>query len=478
MDEPPDTERNLATRLFGGGAVRRVVTNSGWTLAATGVAATSVFVETVLLARYLSPSGYGVFLLVIAFPEAVQQLLDFRVREGMTKYLSGFLAKGQLREAVAVVKLLWILEVAVTAIAFLIVVVTAGLAAKLILSRPDLAHLMVIYGAGLFFAAFDTASGTILRVLDRFALSFGTAAAAALVRLAAVILVIASGWGLEALVIARVIAEAIGTAIMGAVALRALARVVWKERHAPMRVLRGQFREIAFFLVNTNLVGTVRAAATKLDTILVGLLATPAAVSVYKVAIQFGTGPLLLGDALLSAVYPRFAGSYATGDRGEIRHIAARMSALVAALAIPAGIAFAVVGGDIAGAIFGGYYQAVGLPGTLCLIGTITYVIFFWVQPLILAAGRAGALLRIVTVATVTQFGVLILLVKPFGAAGATAALGSAYLLAAVLQLWYVRRRRLLEDEPAAGESTPEDGGDLEIVGAGPSPHPTGRSSS
>jgi O-antigen/teichoic acid export membrane protein len=424
-----------------------VIENSGWSFAATVVAAVALFAEAVVLARYLSPAGYGVLLLLIAIPEAVLQLLDFRIREAMTRYLGGFLAQERRREAVSIVKLLWLLEVAVAGLAFLIVLALSGWAADAIVDRPDLAYLMVIYAGGLFFAGFDSASGTILRVLDRFALSFGVGCASSVVRLAAILAVVVFGGGLTAIIVARVAAEVIGTVIMGTVAIRALARVVWDQRHAPIRLLRSQRREIARFLVNTNLAGIVRAAATKLDVVLVGLLAGPSTVSLYKVSIQVGTAPLLVGDALFTAVFPSFARAQATGRRAEMREVAKRTSLLVAVIVLPALLIFALAGGPLIALVFGSFYRAAGVPVTVCLIGICAYVIFFWAQPLMLAAGHAGPLLRRWALAAAVQFAMLAALVPPLGATGATAALGASFLVIVVLELEFVRRRRLLTDE-------------------------------
>ena len=82
-----------------------------------------------MLSRYFGRTDYGVYLLVIAYPEAVQLLLGFRTREAITKYLGGFLARDEKREAVAVVKLLWVVDLAVVILAFAIVFVTAPLVA-------------------------------------------------------------------------------------------------------------------------------------------------------------------------------------------------------------------------------------------------------------------------------------------------------------------------------------------------------------
>ncbi|MBA2504689.1 MAG: oligosaccharide flippase family protein, partial [Thermoleophilaceae bacterium] len=246
--------------------------NSGWALLATGVNALALLGETIVLARYLGARELGVLLLIIAFPEAVQKLLDFRVKDAMTRYVAGFLEQGRKADAVAIAKLLWVVDVGVSLMAFAFVAATASLAADLLLNDADLGRLMIVYAIGQLFGALDSAGGSILRAIDRFSLSFIAGSVAAALRFGFVLVAVLLGAGLEGLVWARVAAEVLGTLLLGAVSLRAFLPLVWEHRSAPIRRLRPQFAEIRRFLLSTNLIGIVRTASTKLDTLLVGAL--------------------------------------------------------------------------------------------------------------------------------------------------------------------------------------------------------------
>src|SRR5436190_578561 len=114
-------------RRFFDESFRSVARNSTWSIATTAVTAAAFFLETVVLARHFGRTQYGVYLLVIAYPEAVQLFLDFRTREAMTRYLGRFLARDEKGEAVAVVKLLWVVDLCVVVFAFVLVFVTAPL---------------------------------------------------------------------------------------------------------------------------------------------------------------------------------------------------------------------------------------------------------------------------------------------------------------------------------------------------------------
>jgi O-antigen/teichoic acid export membrane protein len=451
----------------GGDLVRGVARNSAWAIAGTGVSAAALIAEVLILAHYLGPTRLGILLLVFAYPDAVQQLLDFRVRDAMTRYLTGFVTQGRNREAVAMVKLLWLLDVGVSAIALLIVILTASIAADLLVHDSGDARLMIIYSVGLFFGSLDTASGPVLRALDRFKLSFIGGSASSLARLGLVAGVVVTGGGLEAVVWARAGAEVATTVIQGGISLYVLARLLWKDRGAPVTLLRDQFGEITRFLVNTNLVGVLRLASSKLDTILVGLLASPATVAIYRIGIQFGRLPVLVADSLYTAIYPAFTRALAKGRIGDVRHIAYRVTVIMAALSVPVGIGLGLQSDALIGWLAGNAFRDSAPVFVVCLIGIIPYVVFFWTTPLMLAAGHAGPVLKIMTIATAAQLGAIVLLVPPFGATGAAVGLALAYILIVVLQLAFVHRRRLLAREtlpvytaPAA-RSTQELGTDL-----------------
>lgn len=428
------------------GALREVGKNSIWAFSSTAVAALGLLAETIILARYLGPAAFGTLLLLIAYPEAVQQVLDFRARDAMTRYLGGFLAEGRTRDGVAIVKLLWLVDAAVGLLTLLFVVATAWIAAELLLGDSSQGRLMAIYAFGLFFGTLDTASGSVLRVLNRFALSFAAGAGASVGRLGLILGVVLAGGGLEPLIWARAGAELLTTLLLGAVTLHAAVPILWTDRHTPIRVLGGRFREIIRFLVSSNLIGTLRTASTKLDVIVVGLIASPVTVGLYRIAVRFGTTPLMLGDALQAAVYPRFARDVVLKRRDPMRHIASRATLIIGAIMLPVALIAAIVGHDVVTLLAGSAYGAAGTAFTLCFAGASLAVLFFWAPSLILATGHASRLLAVVAAAVVTQFAGLLLLVPPLGAPGAAAALVASQLLLVTLQIAFIRRRRLLGD--------------------------------
>jgi lipopolysaccharide exporter len=409
---------------------------------AAGVNALARLAETILLARYLSPAHFGEFVLIIAYPEAVQQLLGFRVPEAMTRYLGEFITRGRRKEAVALLKLLWLLDVAVSLLAFLLVALTAGFAAHHLLHDRDLAGLMIIYALGTLFASLDTASPTILRVLDRFPLSFTAASTLALTRLGLIVMMVVLGAGLKGLVWATVGASVVSTVVAAALALVALGPMVWRERRAPISTLRGRLKEIGKFLVNTNLAGSIRLASSKLDTLVIGLLTGPTTVSIYRVAVQLGSAPLNVSDPLLVAYYPAFVRLHTVGRFREVLSLGRRTTVILAALAVPVGSLLAYKSELVIDLTVGAKYHEAALPFVVLLLSVIPVVVFFWTRAGILTLGRADIVLRIVAIAAAVQLALLFVLVPLLGATGGALSLATMNVLVVALQLAYLYRGR------------------------------------
>ena len=431
-------------RRFFDESFRSVAGNSSWSIAATTVTAGAFFFETVVLARHFGRTTYGVYLLVIAYPEAVQLFLDFRTREALTRYLGGYLARDEKRKAIAVVKLLWLVDLGVVTLAFAIVFVTAPLVAPHLTDDPSSTELMRVYGVAMLLGGLDATAGSIIRVFDRFRLSFLVGTGSTLLRLLIIVGLVVGGAGLEGIIVGRVVSEVAATIIIGSAAFMLLKRTLWAQRRSRIQVLRGQRREIFQFLLHMNVQGSIRAAASKLDVIAVGLLGGPGTASLYKVGVQFGSSPLLFSDPLFSALYPQFVRLQALGEYARIRSIGKRATIALGVVALPVAILLAVWSESIVTFLVGPSFSDAWLPMVIVLFGVLPAVLLFWGRAAMLAFGDAMSATKIIGVSLIVQFSLLLTLVRPFGATGAAIGFAGLYVVSAVMTLGYLRRRELV----------------------------------
>ena len=425
--------------------MRKLGGRSGWTMGNQVVTTIVVFGETIILARHLGSEGFGVFLLIVAFPEAVLQVLDLRVKDAMNRYMGEAFELDDRPRAVALLKLFWSLDVLVGLLCLGIVAALSVPMTELLIGDSEHADLMIVYSLGLLLGTLDSAGGTVLRLLDRFRLAFIAGSIGNLSRLGLVALAVYALDGeLGTVVWARVAAEVVLTALIAGASLVLLQRMLWKDRRTPTATLREERREILGFLMSTNLTATLKMATTKLDTMLIGVFATPATVALYRVALQFARGPLLLSDALYSAVFPTFARAAAGGRQKEINNIARSSTALMCVTLLPGAVVAMIFGEKLIRLVGGEGFSGAGLVFALGLVGVLPYALFFWMRPLILTAGHARFLLRAQTIGTVVQLLGILALVPPFGAEGAALSLLVGNLLIFGQQARFVRRHRLL----------------------------------
>ena len=111
-------------------------------MAGTFALAAGMFAETIVLGRYLGAAQYGVYSLVLAFPEVVQLLPRLPDAGGdnvdiSVVFWSATMGRVQLRS----LKLLWLVDIGVVATSFVVVFVTAPIVAPHLTDNPEATQL-------------------------------------------------------------------------------------------------------------------------------------------------------------------------------------------------------------------------------------------------------------------------------------------------------------------------------------------------
>src|SRR5687767_1964952 len=146
---------------------RRVLGNSGALFSSNAVSLGLSVVQSIMAARLLGPAGFGLVAIVMAFTSTVNGLLSFRMSELVVRYGGEHLEKDQIDKTAALLRAASLSEGLVSTLAFLVVVITAGLASELIAKTPGAAGLFILYALGLL-ANFNTeTSRGVLQMLDK-----------------------------------------------------------------------------------------------------------------------------------------------------------------------------------------------------------------------------------------------------------------------------------------------------------------------
>ena len=173
------------------------------------------------------------------------------------------------------------------------------------------------------------------------------------------------------------------------------------------------------FVLTTNCHSTVRMSTNEFDLLMVaGILSAPAA-GLFKVVKQI-TGILIRTVAPLSqAIYPELAKKWATQQLDEFRHLVRNSIWMGMVPAVLALIAFAAVGDLGIHYSFGSQYVAAYETAIIYLVAVAIAMSSFAYPSVMLSTGRSGESFKILLVATIVYFVVLVPSLRQFGLPGA-----------------------------------------------------------
>lgn len=290
--------------------IRRALTNTGWLMGARGINAVLSLGYLALATRVLGLEGYGSFILVTAFAQALTGLASFQTWQAVVRW-------GQRSETLP------------DAIGFalaldLLTVIGGSVAAGLLLGfagdwlpvPPHLRGEAFVLTLVSLLAVRSTPTG-ILRLHDRYAKAATADTVTPVVRVIGAGIVAVFVPTIPAFVFVWAIAEVITAAAYWYFAFR---DDPFSIRHISLRHLPQIEPGAWSFVLGTGLSGTLQIASRQLVVLLVGALGGAAAAGIYRVAAQLGEGLLKLAQAVLRATYPELV-----RDPDAARQIAARI---------------------------------------------------------------------------------------------------------------------------------------------------------
>jgi O-antigen/teichoic acid export membrane protein len=368
---------------------RKFVRDVGVLTIANGVAASLSFMQAILVARWLGPELYGVAALVMGYPGIVHTFLDARSAEASVKYLSEFDARGERDRIIAMCKLGFVVDIAIAALMFLIVVVTAHWAAQRMVHCPDALGLIIVYAAAFLPRALIGTSYAVLATLGRFSLIAFLDLLTIAIRVTFVLGGLLLGekvsaviWGNTASLTFAGLAYVVVAMIL---ALRVWGALPWQ---GDWQTLTGRRGQIFRFLAYNNLSTLLGIIPKQLDVILLGYFRGPTEVGYYKLARNLAGAVTYLVRPLQSVIYPELSRLWGAEERKalwqKVRRLAIYIGApvgvavLAGTLLIPLALPV-LVGHD--------YSPAVGVT-QLLLFGSAVWLAFFWLRPLYFAIGQ------------------------------------------------------------------------------------------
>lgn len=417
----------LLRRVLVDAYLRRLAKNSGWLYAATVAGLLAGVIQTIVAARLLGAADYGRVALVVVTVGAVEQLIDVRTWEFVTRYLAEFTERQQHGLALATLKIALVSEISVAVIAFAATLAAAGPVAGGLLDDDDLRPLIMLYALTLVGTALNGTATAILRVFDRFREIGLQSAGQSVLRLTFVSVALALGGGLQEVVVAYLLSEGVAAAVLAFLALRQVRSRLWHARaEATMAAVRPHLRGMLGFMGHSAARATLKLGNRNLDVLLLGHYRSATEVGYYRIARSLGGVALSFTDPLYFTVFPDFARSWVR-DRAAFRALLKRTVAIGAAMAIPGVVLGMVLARPVFELAVGEEYLPAVDPFRIILAAIGIAVATFWATPAALGSGNPRVATAAFAVGVVAQLAVLFALVPDRGPEGAAFALLGFY---------------------------------------------------
>jgi O-antigen/teichoic acid export membrane protein len=423
--------QKIRTNLRDDPLFQRVLRNSSYLFSSNTISAALGVLQGIFVVRLLGDSGYGLLTIIMDFASNTNRLLSFRMSEVLAKYMGEALAQDDKRRAAALVKGMGLLEVAMSVLAYLVLLVFSAWGAQALADNASVAYLFRFYG--LFLLAnlvYETSIG-VLQTVDQFKqvarANFYQSVALTVLIVAAFVL----NLGMLGILVAYIIGKTIAGVMVAVFALRALNNKLGKGwARAPLGLIP-DWKSILRFAFSTNLNGTVNLFARDNIRLYLAWFLSNAQVGYFRLATSLINLVMLPIEPFIWPTYSEITKTIAQRQWGATHKLLKQVSTIGGIWTLLAGGGLVALGWWIIPLLYG-QEMAPAYPGVLILlIGYAFANIFNWNRPLLLALGHPAYPLVVAAITGLIEV-ILILLFVPGTNYLVGAAIFSAYLAVSI----------------------------------------------
>jgi O-antigen/teichoic acid export membrane protein len=379
----PSAHLRRAAEVIRGQHVRRL--RALWTAEIATLVTAAV--SGLLVARSLGPSEYGRFALLTTYAALVFAFLDPRSSELVTKYFGGWQATGRSPAALAMLRLVLLLDAAAIVVAVGITV--AGRSVVQSLAPATMAELLLAAACAGLAAPVVTSRG-VLAALDRYRLIAWIQTPASVLRSAALVAVVWRGGGVAQLLTVTALtmaAEAVLTWSLAArLAGRRLGAQLSSARLAELADARVDIRRFLLYSEATTFSGSIVKFS---DTLMVGAFGGTAEAGYYRLAKSLTAPIASVQGPLQTVVYNRFVAVRASEGAQALGRVAKRAAWTAVPLVVLL-LLCAPLMPTLVRLVGGRPFAPAGAVTVVFLVGSALALSTYWLRPYFLVVDRLG----------------------------------------------------------------------------------------
>jgi O-antigen/teichoic acid export membrane protein len=407
-----------------------------WSLGLKITYAGLTFLATILLVRLLGATGYGVY----AYIYALITVLSIPSQFGLPPLLLRETAKGMAREDASLVRGIWVWAGRFVVLTSLGLALLAGLAVWLWQERFSSAYLTTFAWALLLvpLMALGNLRGAALQGLHRVVqgqLPENLVKPGMLVVLLGGALLVGLSFSPAQAMALQVAVAAMAFGVGAGLLLRATPVEV--RRAYPLFESRLWLQSV----LPLAFIGGMQLINKNASIVILGFFVPADQIGIYRVAVQISMLASFGLQAMNMVVAPRFASLYARGEMGRLQHLVTASARAILAFNLLVTAGTALLGQWVLGLFFGVEFVAAYVPLMILLIGQFVNSASGSVGFLLNMTGHERETARVMTVSSVLNVLLNVLLAPPLGIAGAAVATAAAMVTSNVLLWWAVRKR-------------------------------------
>jgi O-antigen/teichoic acid export membrane protein len=407
----------------------KVIRNSVHLLSNNSMSLALSFLMGILSARLLGAAGFGLVGLVMGYASTVNSLLSFRMGELVVRYGGEYIERDEKGKASALIKAAGMTEAFVSLLAFVLVLLTSGLASQYISKTPNTAWMFSFFALGLLANFnYETSIG-VLQITDRIKFLGTINLIQSLVGVSVILSAFIWNGGVTVVLLAHLLGKLIlglGVFSLAQVQLRRVLGAGWWR--APFYSI-APYRGLVHFAISSNISATIIKIFRESEILWVGFFLSATAAGYYRVAYILISLLSVVVDPLIATVYPEINRLIVQKAWPSLRNFLRKVTTLAFAVNLAAGLGFVLLGRLVLTIYGGGEEYAVAYPSLLALfVGLAFNYTLFWNRPLLLSLGLPEVPIWVTLIVGLIKVALAFWLVPRYGILAAGALLSYYYI--------------------------------------------------
>lgn len=425
-----------------------VIKNTGYMVTSNSATTGLTFIQGMLAAIILGPLEYGVLGMVVSFASNVNRLLSFRMGELVVKFAGESIETGDKTRAGAIIKFAGLSELLTSVAAYLLLILLAPWAAKVIFKEPTISPWIMIYGLALLANFVTETSTAILQIGNQFRklaiLNFFQSLLTAIW----IIILFFTGGNLFQILMAYLAGKFLygfGIFLIGLNTMNNLVEKGWWKSKSYALSNKKQLFKFAF---STNISSTLNLVIRDSELLWVGYFLSPLYAGYYKFSIAVINAIILPVSQFITVTYPQINKKIVAKQWNDLKKLLRSTSLIAFSWILICVAGLLVIGEWFLSFIKDGAYTP-ALPNILVLLVGYGFAsVFFWNRNLLLSFNLPNIPLVVMTIVGLFKTLLMFLLIPKFGYL-MQAGLLSLYFVISIGVMVYLGLKKLSLEEKA-----------------------------